>query len=73
MLNVKFIIENSMYSKFKILVKLWHILGNVGKPSMRLDGSDFVVFKHKVQKTLNSKYFCHWRFDKVQTLKFNEN
>jgi hypothetical protein len=72
MLNVKFIIENSIYSKFNILVKLWHILGNVGKSSTRLHGGDFVVFKHKVRKTLNFKYFSHWRFDEVQTLKFNE-
>jgi hypothetical protein len=72
MLNVKFIIENSIYSKFKILVKLWHILGNVGKLSMKLHGGDFVVFRHKVWKTLNSKFFSHWRFDEVQTLEFNE-
>ncbi len=72
MLNVKFIIENSIYSKFKILMKLWHILGNVGKSSMRLHGGDFVVFRHKVQKRLDSKYFFHWRFDEVQALEFNE-
>jgi len=73
MFNVKFIIENSMYSKFKILVKLWLILSNVGKPSMRFDGGDFVGFRHKVQKTLNFKYYSHWRLDEVQTLEFNEN
>ncbi len=72
MLNVKFIIENSIYSKLKILVKLWHIFGNVGKLSMKLRGGDFVVSRYKVQKTLNSKYFSHWRCDEVQTLKFNK-
>jgi hypothetical protein len=53
-------------------MKLWHILGNVGKSSMRLHGGDFVVFRHKVQKRLDSKYFFHWRFDEVQALEFNE-
>jgi hypothetical protein len=51
---MKFIIENSIYSKFKILMKLGHILGNLGKPSTRLHGSDFVILRHEVQKTLNS-------------------
>jgi len=52
MLNMKFITENSIYSKFKILVKLGHTLGNVGKPSTTLHGSDFVILRHEVQKTL---------------------
>jgi hypothetical protein len=51
---MKFIIENSVYFKFKILVKLGHTLGNVGKPSTRLHGSDFVILRHEVHKTLNS-------------------
>jgi hypothetical protein len=51
---MKFIIENSIYSKFEILVKLGHSLGNLGKPSTRFHGSDFVILRHEVQKTLNS-------------------